>query len=120
MLTVTDLNQFTGTSQYYQYHFLKLTDGVKYLADEAQTYWLLDIIVSYQLKANIRKEHFQVWELKLLPKDEATGRQAAVVTMKIDTNEPLMVSQNITNTDFPLDSITLFLIDGVIILTSEY
>ncbi len=35
MLTETDLHQFTGTSQYYLYLAgLKLTDGVKFMADE--------------------------------------------------------------------------------------
>jgi len=121
MLTETDLNRFCGTMQYYRYLLgLKLTDGVKYLADEAGAYWLLDIIASYQTDQKICNLHFQVWELKLLPKDEATGRQPAVVTMKTDTNHPLLVKQDITHTDFPLDSITLYLIDGVILLTSEY
>ncbi|MCH7559291.1 MAG: hypothetical protein IIB56_17810 [Planctomycetes bacterium] len=63
MLTETDLDQFTGTSQYYTYMAgLKLTDGVKYMADEAGAYWLLDIIASYQTDAKIRREPFQVWE----------------------------------------------------------
>lgn len=121
MITETDLHQFTGTSQYYLYLAgLKLTDGVKFMADEGGAYWLLDIIASYQTKQKIRSEPFQVWELKLLPKDEATGRQPAVVTMKTDTNRPLLVEQQIPYTDFPLDSITLWLVDGVILLPSEY
>lgn len=121
MLTATDLNHFTGTEKYYRYLAgLKLTDGVKYLAEEAKAYWLLDIIASYQTKPSIRKEHFQVWELKLSLDNAATGKHAAVVTMKTDTNNPLLVKQEIDYTDFPLDSITLWLIDGVILLTSEY
>jgi hypothetical protein len=35
------------------------------MADEAGAYWLLDIIASYQTDAKIRREPFQVWELKL-------------------------------------------------------
>jgi len=121
MLTETDLNHFIGTTQYYHYLAgLKLTDGVKYLADEAGAYWLLDIIASYQTDEKIRKLHFQVWELKLSPDNATTGKHEAVVTMKTDSNRPLMVKQQIEYTDFPLDSITLYLIDGVILLTSEY
>jgi len=61
MLTETDLNTFIGTTGYYRYLAgLKLTDGVKYLADEAGAYWLLDIICSYQIDEKIRKLHFQV------------------------------------------------------------
>jgi len=121
MLTETDLNRFTGTECYYAYLVgLKLTDGVKFMADEAGAYWLLDIIASYQCEAKIRREPFQVWELKLSPDNAATGKHQAVVTMKTDSDRPLMVKQQIEYTDFPLDSITLFLIDGVILLTSEY
>ena len=121
MLTETDLKHFTGTSCYYQYLCgLKLTDGVKYLADEAGAYWLLEIISSYQHDPRIRREPFQVWELKLSPDNATTGKHEAVVTMKTDSNRPLMVKQQIEHTDFPLDTIELFLIDGVILLTSEY
>jgi hypothetical protein len=124
MLTETDLSQFIGTSQYYTYMAgLKLTDGVKYLADNAGNgcYWLLDIIASYQTDAKIRREPFQIWELKLTPKAEGNPHaQPCVVTMKTDTNQPNLVRQEIPYTDFPLDSITLYLIDGVILLTSEY
>jgi len=39
MLTETDLDRFYGTTQYFRYLCgLKLTDGVKYLADEAGAY----------------------------------------------------------------------------------
>ncbi len=122
MLTATDLAQFYGTENYYRYLAgLKLTDGVKFMAEEAGAYWLLDIIASYQCKAKIRREHFQVWELKLLPRVKGNpNAQPAVVTMKTDSDRPLMVKQEIMYTDFPLDSITLWLIDGVILLTSEY
>ena len=121
MLTETDLNSFCGTTQYFRYLCgLKLTDGVKYLADEAGAYWLLDIISSYQHDPKIRRERFQVWELTLSPDNATTGKHEAVVTMKTDSDRPLMVEQQIEYTDFPLDSITLYLIDGVILLTSEY
>lgn len=130
MLTETKLNQFCGTTQYYPYLLgLKLTDGVKYLADEAGAYWLLDIIASYQTDQKIKPTRtdqkicnlpFQIWELKLLPKNITNDRQPAVVTMKTDTNHPLLVQQEISHTDFPLDSIAVWLIDGVMLLPSEY
>ncbi len=43
-----ELAQFTGTEQYYKHlGGLVYTDGVKYLAEKAGSYWLLDIIASY-------------------------------------------------------------------------
>ena len=51
-ITEQDLGNFTGTTQYFKYlGGLKLTDGVKFLADKG-CYWLLDIIASYQPKFN--------------------------------------------------------------------
>lgn len=124
-LTQADLDQFIGTSCYYRYLFgLKLTDGVKYLADNAGggAYWLLDIIASYQTSKKVRGEGFQLWELKLVEKskDPHINNQPAVVTMKSDSDRPNIVRQTIMHTDFPLESVKLYLIDGVILLPSEY
>jgi hypothetical protein len=104
------LSQCIGTTQYFLHwtKTLKFTDGVKFLADNAGAYWLIDAIASYG-----RKEPFQLWELKV-------NDSKAVLTMKEDTGEPVLVKQEITYTDFPLDEITLYLIDGILLLTSEY
>ena len=50
-LTPAELHQhlahFSGTKHYHRTHSgLLVTDGVKYLADQAGAYWLLDIIWS--------------------------------------------------------------------------
>ena len=109
-LLQADLDQFIGTTQYFR-HFLglKYTDGVKYMADQGRAYWLIDVIASYR-----RKERFQVWELKVNPD------KSCVVTMREDTGQPTKVRQEILHTDFPLESIKFYLIDGVLLLPSEY
>jgi hypothetical protein len=106
---LNNLNGFTGTEHYYK-HFTssKYTDGVRYLAINANCYWLLDAIFSYK-----RKEPFQVWKL-------AVKDSKATLTMQEDTNQPILVRQDIDFTDFLLDNIELWLIDGVLILPSEY
>jgi hypothetical protein len=48
MITPEDLTGFIGTSQYYRYHNLLLTDGVKYFVDKAKAFWFIDIIWSIQ------------------------------------------------------------------------
>ena len=108
-LKETDLEQFTGTEQYYK-HWLGInyTDGVKYLADRAGAYWLIDLIVSYR-----RKEPFQIWRLE--KKDKGW-----LATMQEDSDQPVLVRQEIEYSDFPLDKIELWLIDGVLLLKSEY
>lgn len=111
MITEQELSQFTGTEHYYKHWFgnYKYTDGVKYLGEKAQCYWLLDAIFSYR-----RTEPFQVWTLTV---DES---KKAWLTMKEDSNLPTLVSQTIEYTTFPLPQIDLWLIDGVLLLPSEY
>ena len=110
-ITESDLSQFIGTVNYHR-HWLGgvYTDGVQYLAEQVGAYWLIDAIFSYR-----RRESFQIWTLKKNADDNG-----AVLTMQEDTGEPIKVRQKIPYTDFPLDQISLYLIDGVLLLTSEY
>ena len=109
-LTEHDLCQFTGTEHYYK-HWLGInyTDGVKFMAERGKAYWLIDAIASYR-----RKEPFQVWTL------EVAEDKTAVLRMREDTDKPALVKQEIPFTDFPLRKIEFYLIDGVLILPSEY
>lgn len=109
------LAQMIGTTQYYQHwtKLLKHTDGVQFLAEYAKAYWLIDLVASYQTKANIRQVPFQLWELKVL---DSKG----VVTMREDTNAPVLVKQVIEYTDFPLSEIKLYVENGVLLLPSEH
>lgn len=111
MITQSELNNFTGTENYYKHPLSKcvFTDGVRYLAEEAEAYWLIDAIFSYR-----RKEPFQIWRLEVIPK------AGAVLTMREDSAAPVLVRQEIEYTDFPMPVVELWLIDGVLILPSEY
>ncbi len=108
-----NLPQFTGTEGYAKYHGgLNLTDGVVYLAKNAECFWLLDIIWSVQWMPQIKKEEFQSWTLTA--KD---GEAKAVCT---DGNKKVLYTQEIPFTDFPLDEVKMFVQNKVIMLTSEY
>ena len=111
------LSGFSGTDQYHRFSVLSrlvLTDGVKYLCDKAGAYWLMDIIASYQrrCKKDPMLAEFQLWTLRV--KDNK-----GVVMCERDTND-IVISQDIEYTDFPMDEIKLYCINGVILLTSEY
>jgi hypothetical protein len=111
-----ELAQFIGTEKYYYHaigHF-NYTDGIRYLAEKAQCYWLLDLIGSYQLNVKIRKIPFQLWELKV-NKDSS-----AVATMKEDSDQPVIIKQAIPYSDFPINYIKFYFIDSVLLLPSEY
>ena len=115
----SDLTQFTGTEHYYRHslnrNFMH-TDGVNYLAENAGAYWLIDLIASHQLSRKVRAESFQLWTLTL------TGRKnpMAVAECRADSNAPLLARQEIEFTDFPLKSVKLYCVDGVLMLPSEY
>ena len=128
MKTISEITrniaQSIGTTKYIKHNLNKnlvFTDGVNQLREDADCHWLVDAIASY-----CRKEPFQVWELEVF-KDKT-----AVLTMKEDTDEPLLVEQKIHYTDFPLENIKFFVQEGgygseenwtpclVLMLTNEY
>ena len=81
---------------------LVCTDGVKWLAESADAFWLVDAIASYQPQCRKDKElrYFQAW--KLAVKD---GK--AVLTCD-DGNGNIKITQNIEFTDFPLAEMDLW------------
>ncbi len=105
------LAQCYCSERYYKNRVLtfQYTEGIHYLWNSCDSYWLLIAISSHN-----RKEPFQVWELQKF--DDNT----ALLTMKEDSGLPNIVEQKIPYTDFPLDSIKLYLIDGILLLPSEY
>lgn len=112
----TQLSNFTGTERYYRlYPHVVLTDGTKYLADEAGAYWLMDAIACY-LPQFTGKHEFVVAKLV------RTGIKAQLTLD--DGNGRVLDQQHIPFTDFPLASIQLYACWGgdfwVIMLCSEY
>lgn len=109
------LSQFTGTQYYYKHLGLKLTDGVKFLCEQAGAYWLLDAIASHQ--PEVMKDPMlagiQFWTLKV------NLDKSAVLVCERDTDDPV-ITQKIEYTDFPLERIQLYVQQGVVMLPSEY
>ena len=109
-----NLPYFTGTETYFQYYFgIKFTDGIKYLADNAECYWLINIIVSYQVDPKVKEEGFQVYKLKV------NADKSALVEIT-DGNKNILAKQDIEFTDFPLEEIEIWCIDNIVLLPSEY
>ena len=108
-----ELRHFTGTQHYYRnFTGLLYTDGIRYLAEQAGSYWLVDLVGSHQPR--LLNARFQVWELEVM-EDES-----ALVTMVEDDGEPVSVRQELPFTDFPLKNFSFYCIDGVMLLKSEY
>jgi len=118
------LGQFTGTECYHRLSALHLglvvTDGVKFLAQEAGAFWLIDAIASYQPKcrkdASLRD--FQFWTL------DVAEDHSAVLKCERDTDD-VAITQRIPYTDFPLKQARVWVQPGdertwVAMLPSEH
>ena len=112
-----ELAQFTGTENWHRFNpimrNLTATDGVMYLAKKAQAYWLLDIIGSLKLVPKCKNEPFITCKLVKNEDDSATFTAT-------NGGQTKLYTQKLSYTDFPLDEITLYFIDNVILLPSEY
>ena len=116
-LSISDLEHFTGTEQWYQHGInqaVLFTDGAKYLADMAGAHWLLDEIAIVQpYNKRIAREGFQIWRLAV-----HHDRSAALTCD--DGNGNVVFTKQIGFTDFPIEEIILYFTDNVILLPSEY
>ena len=106
------LAQFTGTQTWYRYRFGQTvlayyTEGIQYLADNADCYWLLTEIVTAQTDENVSGETFQSWDLLVSP-----DQQAFLVCE--DGNQISVFTKIIPYTDFPLEEITVWVEYGEI------
>lgn len=115
MINVKTLAHFIGSEELHVYGpRLKYTDGVKYVCEKGEAFWLLDLINSYELHVKpVIAEEFQVWKLTVdLEKNEG------VMTCD-DGNDNIIITQRIPFTDFPLKEIKFYYEYGVLMLPTE-
>lgn len=106
-----ELRQFTGTTVWYLYHDIYITEGVKYLAERAGCYWLVDIVWSICPKLN--------GDLLVTCELMVNVDQSAVFVAIGDDNR-LLHRQRIEHTDFPGDWVKLWFSEKILFLPSEY
>lgn len=108
------LVSYTGTEQYWG-HFSggNFTDGIKAMAELVGGFWLIDMVMSHQMEKSVKDEEFQVW---ILTVKDNTG----LLIMKVDTDEPILVKEEIDYTLFPEGTFSFYFIGGVMLLKSEY
>ncbi len=115
-LDVAKLAQFTGTAQYWcvARQFV-ITDGVKYLAETAACFWLIDAAISHLLEIGTA-------DWFVLVRTEVSGRQATMIYE--DGNGLERARQAIPYTDLQLPTVKLYAVwdseRWVIMLPSEY
>ena len=93
------LAQFTGTERYYRIskrHLL--TDGTKYLAEQAECFWMMDAIASHLVEIGTTD-----WFVNV----KATVEDGKALMVYEDGNGNEHARQEIPYTDLPLSCITL-------------
>jgi hypothetical protein len=108
--------QFTSTAQYWRVaRQFVITDGVKYLAESAACFWVIDAAISHLLEIG-------TCDWFVLVRTEVSGSSAVMIYE--DGNGSEHARQEIAYTDLPLSSVRLFAVwdseRWVIMLPSEY
>ena len=112
-LSLADLQQFTGTTQWYRHSMtakVVYTDGIQYMAAKGEAYWLIDKITWHLLSPQMRTyidrdrrlETLQFWKLTV------NDDRSAALTCRADSDLPSAITQPIKFTDFPLAEIDIW------------
>ena len=116
------INGFFGTSNYYEMkaneHLkLLLTDGCEWVRETLDAYWLFQEILYSQVRLEIQNLSFQVWIL-WLDKDE--DGEYWVLRCEDGDKDVAMVQMLLNDVTFPVEDFRVFVVDGVVMLPSEY
>ena len=110
------LNTFTANDNLHSFPIktesdLKYTDGVKYLCEQTNFFWFLDIISEHHKKIEFDMEFLQTWFVQKID-------DYWLIVAKDSENE-IMIEQKVFNVDFPFNYFEFHLGFGVLTLTSE-
>ena len=115
------LQHFHGTEMFYQIPLLRtrFTDGLKYLANVADCFWLITD-TSVIAKSLMNRSEFITIDFKRLSeeKQDYSGYEAEIIYS--DGNDNILEKQGYRATDFPLDELRLFFVNDTLMLPSEY
>lgn len=126
---LSELDNFTGTENYHRHNPIfrnfVVTDGVMFLAKNADCFWLLDEIAAAQHNPRIKNDEMlqgrQFWTLEATPKPpkpepyapmtlgamfaskQGQSKYAAILKCERDTDD-VAYTQPIEYTDFPFDA----------------
>lgn len=111
------LDQFYGSESFYRHALFRkyrYTEGVQYLAQEGQAYWLLDYIFGKQFdEKKLKQQPFQVWTITV------EEDKSAIIEVS-DGNKNRLARFELDFTTFPISPFSLWLIEGTLLLPSEY
>lgn len=117
---------FRGSENYYKYSPLFsgffITDGVNHIVKKLGLYWFLDVVLSYQTKASVKALTFQVWKLERITEGRNAGKWEVSL---YDDSTPVLkqIFRTIILEDGyeeKFDVFKIYLLDGILLLPSEY
>lgn len=111
------LRQFNGTNNYHNHSLangfkILLSDGAAFIREQGECYWLFDFIAAYQTQKDIKGQIFQIWKLQ--------KQNSSWWISCEDGNKNILYNRKIEFSDFPLDKISIWFVDGVVMLPTEY
>ena len=112
----SDLAEFIGTEQYHKNANMVgmyYTDGVKHMAQSRDAYWLLHLIY-------IRSQHVKLIKQEPFITAEMSVEDDSAVLVFTDGNNNILHAEDIEYTDYPDEGVCLWLVDGILLLPSEY
>lgn len=107
---------YTGSNCFFRsYLFPKytFTEGVQFMAEMLEAFWLIDHVFANQTVASLKDEPFQVWKIKV------NEDESARISVK-DGNDNKLTFFNLCYTDFPLEEFTLWFTNDRLLLPGEY
>jgi len=122
--TAAELQAYIAQVNGFETHYRHLlsgmsySEGVKFIADKAGAYWLIDLIlISSKLKhLQAKCEGLEFWTLTT---NDGKGELICTDGGMDDGEANVVFSQTIPFTDFPLDEITLYNDGGILCLPGE-
>lgn len=113
----SNLANFTGTEEYYRHTLNRnviYTEGVQFFAENAGggAYWLIDILATEPAILKQQREFASIWL-------EVKGEKARI-TVDDGNDSPPVYTRDIDWTDCPEGLWKFYMIDGTILLPSEY
>lgn len=116
------LAEFIGTTAYYK-HFIpgfKFTDGVHYLAETYNCYWLIDVALSHAMELYQKHGGPEAEQNRLLCGKLTVNDDDTALFVMDDGNGNVLARQKIPFTDFPAKEQTIWVQNFVAMLPSEY
>lgn len=112
---------FKGTERFYTFPLCKtrFTDGIKYLAEAANCYWLVTD-TSIMAKSLKDRSEFVTIDFKRFQKEEQTNRGYEAEITYGDGNNTILIRQQYHITDFPMDDLRMFFVNDTLMLPGEY